>query len=159
MKWLHTQGEDPSYMWVLIVLGYWLRLVLGIISVLLSSAWLLQVLLYILLSPPLYPFLNIVFKVLDGVFPLFGTAAFSVFCFYLLGTCFSFHYRAQMPYCASCGSTGICPNLFFNRVFAAFDNVHYICNLQFLVQLQRLPSTAHAKWGLICWYSRFTRWN
>ena len=72
-------------MWVLIVLSYWIRLVLGIISAILSIAWLLQVVLYIFLSPPLYPFLNIFFQVLDGVFPLFGTAAFTIFCFYLIG--------------------------------------------------------------------------
>lgn len=82
---LYLQGEDPSYMWVLIVLGYWLRLVLGIISAILSIAWLLQVVLYIFLSPPLDPFLNNMFKALDAVFPLFGTAAFAVFCFYLIG--------------------------------------------------------------------------
>ena len=79
------QGEDPGYTWVLIVLSYWLRLFFGIISAILSVLWLLQVILYIFLSPPLDPFLNTVFKALDKVFPLFGTAAFAIFCFYLIG--------------------------------------------------------------------------
>ena len=37
------------------------------------------------LSPPLYPFLNTFLAAMDGVFPLFGTLAFAVFCFYLIG--------------------------------------------------------------------------
>lgn len=40
---------------------------------------------YIFVSPPLTPFLNTAFIKLDGVFPLFGTAFFALFCFYLLG--------------------------------------------------------------------------
>ncbi len=40
---------------------------------------------YIFVSPPLTPFLNTAFIKMDGVFPLFGTALFALFCFYLMG--------------------------------------------------------------------------
>ena len=40
---------------------------------------------YIFIAPPLTPFLNTAFTKLDGVFPLFGTAFFALYCFYLLG--------------------------------------------------------------------------
>ena len=36
-------------------------------------------------TPPISPFLNAFFVTLDNVFPLFGTVAFAVFCFYLIG--------------------------------------------------------------------------
>lgn len=44
-----------------------------------------QVVLYLFTYPPLSPFLNGLFTRLDAAFPLFGTAAFAIFCFYLIG--------------------------------------------------------------------------
>lgn len=41
--------------------------------------------LYLFTDPPLSPFLNEMFMRLDAAFPLFGTAAFALFCFYLIG--------------------------------------------------------------------------
>ncbi len=38
-----AQGEDPDYMWAVIVLGYWARLFAGIIAALLSVSWLLHI--------------------------------------------------------------------------------------------------------------------
>ena len=35
-------------------------------------------------NPPISPFLNSLFITLDGAFPLFGTAAFAICCFYLI---------------------------------------------------------------------------
>ena len=52
---------------------------------LLSLAWLLHIILYLFVYPPVTPFLNSLFIDLDNVFPLFGTFAFAVFCFYLIG--------------------------------------------------------------------------
>ena len=46
---------------------------------------LLQVILYVFVYPPVTPFLNEAFVSMDNVFPLFGTFAFAVFCFYLIG--------------------------------------------------------------------------
>ena len=79
------QGNDPGYMWAMTVLGFWLKLAIGVLGACLTLLWLLQVLLYIFISPPLSPFLNDMFVRLDRVFPLFGTFAFALFCFYLIG--------------------------------------------------------------------------
>ena len=64
---------------------FYLKLLLGLVSVVLSLCWLVQVVLYMFTNPPISPFLNTFFITLDGVFPLFGTVAFTVFCFYLIG--------------------------------------------------------------------------
>lgn len=79
-----AQGTDPDYLWVVIVMLYWLKLAFGIIAGILSILWLVHVVLYVFLSPPLYAFLNTFFSAMDNVFPLFGTLAFAVFCFYLI---------------------------------------------------------------------------
>ena len=85
LRVLLRQGNDPGYMWAMTVLGFWLKLVIGVLGACLTVLWLLQVLLYIFISPPLSPFLNELFVRLDRVFPLFGTFAFALFCFYLIG--------------------------------------------------------------------------
>lgn len=64
---------------------YWLKLALGLIAGVLTILWLVHVVLYVFLSPPLYGFLNTFFRAMDTVFPLFGTLAFAIFCFYLIG--------------------------------------------------------------------------
>ena len=51
----------------------------------LSLCWMLQVILYLFVYPPVTPFLNVLFIKLDNVFPLFGVVAFGLFCFWLLG--------------------------------------------------------------------------
>jgi hypothetical protein len=50
----------------------------------LTLLWIAQMIAYMLPPIPLSPFLNTMFVVLDGVFPLFGVAAFALFCGYLL---------------------------------------------------------------------------
>ena len=57
---------------------------LGVLSAGLSCAWYLHVVLYLFISPPPTIFLNAFFIELDGVFPLFGTALYGLFSFYLL---------------------------------------------------------------------------
>ena len=79
------QGEDPDYSWAVTVMTFYLKLLLGLVSVVLSLCWLVQVVLYMFTNPPISPFLNTFFITLDEVFPLFGTVAFTVFCFYLIG--------------------------------------------------------------------------
>ena len=79
------QSDDPGYVWALTVLGFWLKLAVGVVGTILSICWLLQVILYNFVSPPTSPFLAQVFITLDGIFPLFGTLAFAIFCFYLIG--------------------------------------------------------------------------
>ena len=47
--------------------------------------------LYLFTYPPFSPFLNSIFMRLDSAFPLFGTAAFAIFCFYLISAPLSCH--------------------------------------------------------------------
>ena len=78
------QGEDPDYMWIITVIMFWVKLVVGILGGCVTILWLAQVVAYIFTYPPLDPFLNTIFTALDNVFPLFGTLAFAIFCFYLI---------------------------------------------------------------------------
>ena len=79
------QAEDPGYAWALTVLGFYLRALGGLVSAVLSVTWLVHVVLYMFVYPPISPFLNSLFIPLEGVFPLFGTVAFALVCFYLIG--------------------------------------------------------------------------
>ncbi|KAK9823563.1 hypothetical protein WJX72_003814 [[Myrmecia] bisecta] len=84
LELVFPQGEDPDYMWAVTVILFWLKGLFGCISVVLSLAWLIQTVLYIFVYPPITPFLNDLFTKLDSAFPLFGTVAFAIFCFYLI---------------------------------------------------------------------------
>jgi len=77
------QGEDPSYSWTVTVIMFWVKLALGLIALALSVAWILQIILYILIDPPVTPLLNDLFISANDVFPLFGTVLFALFVFYL----------------------------------------------------------------------------
>ena len=78
------QGESADMMWVATVMGYWIKLALGVLTLVTSILWIVHVVLYILVDPPVSPFLNDFFIELDNAFPLFGVAAFAAFCFYLI---------------------------------------------------------------------------
>jgi LMBR1 domain-containing protein 1 len=58
---------------------------LGVIGFCVSGCWLAHIIIYMLPPVPIHPLLNDVFIKLDGVFPLFGVAAFAAFCAYLMG--------------------------------------------------------------------------
>lgn len=62
------------------------KLVLGILGIFLSAAWVVHIIIFILPNKPLSPFLNTLFIKLSGIngFPLFGVLAFAIFSFYLL---------------------------------------------------------------------------
>ncbi|XP_042416409.1 LIMR family protein Os06g0128200-like [Zingiber officinale] len=81
---MYPQGEQAESLWALTVLGYIGKLVLGIVGLIVSVAWVAHIVIYLLINPPLSPFLNGVFVKLDSVWGLLGTAAFAFFCFYLL---------------------------------------------------------------------------
>ncbi|OIW01182.1 hypothetical protein TanjilG_10343 [Lupinus angustifolius] len=81
---MYPQGEKAETSWALTVLGYLAKLVLGILGLIVSVAWVAHIIIYLLVDPPLSPFLNEVFIKLDNVWGLLGTAAFAFFCFYLL---------------------------------------------------------------------------
>ncbi len=71
-------------------LWYVLKLVLGIIGLVLSIAWVLQIALFILpgVNNEVDPFLNTLFirlsNLASGDFPLFGVLAYAIFVFYLM---------------------------------------------------------------------------
>ncbi|XP_020250628.1 LOW QUALITY PROTEIN: LIMR family protein Os06g0128200-like [Asparagus officinalis] len=81
---MYPQGEKAETTWALTVLGYLGKLILGILGLIVSVAWVAHIIIYSLINPPLSPFLNEVFIKLDDVWGLLGTAAFAFFCFYLL---------------------------------------------------------------------------
>ena len=55
------QSEDPDYKWVLTVMGFWLKFFGGLLGLVLSVCWVLQIILYILIDPPVTPLLNSLF--------------------------------------------------------------------------------------------------
>ncbi|KAL2250406.1 UNVERIFIED_CONTAM: LIMR family protein [Sesamum indicum] len=81
---MYPQGEQAEATWAMTVLGYLAKLVLGVVGLIVSVAWIAHIVIYLLIDPPLSPFLNEVFIKLDDVWGLLGTAAFAFFCFYLL---------------------------------------------------------------------------
>ncbi|KMZ58359.1 LMBR1-like membrane protein [Zostera marina] len=81
---MYPQGEEAETSWAITVLGYLAKFVLGILGFIVSVAWVAHIIIYLLIDPPLSPFLNEVFVKLDDVWGLIGTAAFAFFCFYLL---------------------------------------------------------------------------
>ncbi|CAA6659272.1 unnamed protein product [Spirodela intermedia] len=82
---MYPQGKgDAEASWALTVLGYLAKLVLGVLGFVVSVAWVVHIVIYSLIDPPVSAFLNEVFIKLDDVWGLLGTAAFAFFCFYLL---------------------------------------------------------------------------
>lgn len=80
-------------MWAITVIGFYLKLLFGVLGVVLSVCWIVQVVVYVFIQPPASPFLNSLFTRLDSVFGLFGVAAFALFCFYIIGK------RPGLPAC------------------------------------------------------------
>ncbi|KAL9315341.1 hypothetical protein ACSQ67_016342 [Phaseolus vulgaris] len=81
---MYPQGEKAETTWALTVLSYLAKIVFGILGLIVSVVWIIHIIIYLLIDPPLSPFLNQVFIKLDDIWGLFGTAAFAFFCFYLL---------------------------------------------------------------------------
>ena len=57
---------------------------LGIASAILSTTWMLHIILYIFIEPPADQFLNNYFMKLDDAFALFGVMTYAIYVFYLL---------------------------------------------------------------------------
>jgi LMBR1 domain-containing protein 1 len=78
-------------------LAPYFSLLMGIISGILSLFWVLHIVIYIIPSRPLRPFLNNYFVFFDAFFPLFGVLSVAAFSFYLLicavKGCFKFGLR------------------------------------------------------------------
>ncbi|WCJ28061.1 LIMR family protein At5g01460 [Euphorbia peplus] len=81
---MYPQGEKAETAWALTVIGYLAKLVLGVLGLIVSVAWIVHIIIYLLIDPPLSSFLNEVFVKLDDIWGLLGTVAFAFFCFYLL---------------------------------------------------------------------------
>ncbi|CAN1853724.1 LIMR family protein At5g01460 [Linum perenne] len=64
---MYPQGEKAETTWALTVLGYLAKLVLGTLGLIVSVAWIVHIIIYLLIDPPLSPFLNEVFIKLDDV--------------------------------------------------------------------------------------------
>jgi LMBR1 domain-containing protein 1 len=62
----------------------YIALICGFFSFIISAAWFLHIVIYVLPNPPLMPFLNSFFSWFDGWFPLFGVLAVAIFSIYLL---------------------------------------------------------------------------
>lgn len=62
----------------------YLSIVFFILSVIITILWLCQIIIYMLLDPPVSPFLNDYLTWFDTWFPLFGTLTVALFAFYLL---------------------------------------------------------------------------
>ena len=75
----------------------YIAIVAGVCSVIISSFWIIHIIVYIFPSKPLAPFLNNYFKFFDGWFPLFGVLSVAIFTMYLLFAamkgCFKFGLR------------------------------------------------------------------
>ena len=81
-----SQGEDGESLWVLFMIGFYVTGFMGVIGIILSLAWLAQIIVYMLPpAGPLDPLLNTAFVLLDRVFPLLGVLACGGFCLYLHG--------------------------------------------------------------------------
>mmetsp|Transcript_1037 Transcript_1037/g.1335 ORF Transcript_1037/g.1335 Transcript_1037/m.1335 type:complete len:528 (-) Transcript_1037:161-1744(-) len=75
----------------------YLKLFMGVISVILTLLWILHIILYVLVDPPVTYFLNDYFDSFDTWFPLLGNATVMIFSMYLLACathgCFKFGIR------------------------------------------------------------------
>ncbi|THU58872.1 hypothetical protein C4D60_Mb03t19040 [Musa balbisiana] len=69
---MYPQGEQAETVWALTVLGYLAKLVLGVVGLIVSVAWVAHIVIYLLINPPLSPFLNEVFIKLDSVWVIAG---------------------------------------------------------------------------------------
>ncbi|CAN1771553.1 LIMR family protein At5g01460 [Linum perenne] len=89
---MYPQGEKAETTWALTILGYLAKLVLGSLGLIVSVAWIVHIIIYLLISPPLSPFLNEVFIKLDSVWGLLFVSIFSVIQF--CATAFGYYAQA-----------------------------------------------------------------
>ena len=77
-------GDPASYQQHYNPLVPYFSLLCGFIGGILSVVWVIHIIIYMLLTPPPYAFLNIYLKQLDGFFPLFSTLTIGIMSMYLL---------------------------------------------------------------------------
>jgi LMBR1 domain-containing protein 1 len=98
------QGEQREATWLMTVLAYYIQCFLGGLSVILSTLWTLHIIITVLVKPAAHPFLNSFFIWLDSGWSLLGTAAFALFCFYLV-------------FCVIKGNTRLGLRFFFMKLY------------------------------------------
>ncbi|KAL2652415.1 hypothetical protein R1flu_020543 [Riccia fluitans] len=81
---VYPQGEKAETSWALTVLGYLAKLFLGLLGLVVTVVWLVHIIIFMLVNPPVSPFLNSFFVKLDDAWGLLGTSAFAFFCLYLI---------------------------------------------------------------------------
>ncbi|KAL6775792.1 hypothetical protein ACKKBG_A18505 [Auxenochlorella protothecoides x Auxenochlorella symbiontica] len=129
LELVYPQGEDPEYKWVWMIMKYWLKLVVGILSIGVTISWILQIILYILISPPVSPLLNTAFTKADAVFPLFGTLLFALWAFYLQAAVIKGNFKFGL-------------NLLLFRVHPMRRGATFMSSFLFNIALLLLASTA-----------------
>ncbi|KAH7618932.1 putative LIMR family protein [Nannochloris sp. 'desiccata'] len=129
LETVFPQGEDPAYSWTVTVIMQWVKLMGGIIALGISVAWCLQIILYILIDPPVTPLLNDLFLAANDVFPLFGTFLFAVFVFYLQAAVIKGNFKFGL-------------NLLIFRVHPVKQGATMMSSFLFNVALILLASTA-----------------
>jgi len=83
---LYPQGDDPDVTWTFTVMSYWVKLAVGVLGVVGSLLWILQIILYVMITPPASGFLNDFFLMLStsGVGTFVSIVIFGAFSLYLL---------------------------------------------------------------------------
>ena len=77
-------GDPASYREHYNPLVPYVSLLCGAASAVLTLVWVLHIIIYMLFTPPLYGFLNVYLRQLDGFFPLFSTLTIGIMSVYLL---------------------------------------------------------------------------
>jgi len=80
------QAAGKASLWKLIlgIVWGWAQIPLIIFGIIIAFIWLLQIVLYMSVTPPIFGFLNYAFIWLDQLFPLLGSSLYAFFTFYLL---------------------------------------------------------------------------
>jgi len=78
------QGEQREALWILITLGYYVKLLGGLVGGAISIIWLIHMIVYLFIKPPASPFLNQFFIAFQNAWGLLGVLVFGAFCLYLV---------------------------------------------------------------------------
>ena len=115
-------GDPQNYRQHYNPLVPYMKLAAGLVGVLLSVVWVLHIIIFMLFSPPLHPFLNTYLGFFDGFFPLFGTLTIGLLGLYLL-------------LCASTGAAKFGTRFFLISVHALEPHKTLLNSFMFNVQL------------------------
>ena len=80
----YPQGEERATMWMVGIVISWLKLFGSILGGVTSFLWILHMILYLFVKPPVSPFLNDMFIGLQNAWGLLGVFFFSLFCLYIV---------------------------------------------------------------------------